>query len=112
MLQVVGGYTEIMRTKLPDDSPLQHALQVNARVIERAARLVRQLMLFGRRGQTDVPERFSCSGYTPDIVGQMLTPEDTAALLRKPYSIKGLLHRVRSELDRGGLPQNSAAQTV
>ena len=68
MLQVVGGYTELMRAKLPADSGFQHALEVNARVIDRAARLVRQLMLFGRQDQSDITERFSLSSTVSNFL--------------------------------------------
>ncbi|HPU97963.1 MAG TPA: response regulator, partial [Candidatus Hydrogenedentes bacterium] len=58
------------------------------------------IMLRGRihRERPEVPV-ILCSGYTPDVVGQMLTPEDSASLLRKPYTIASLLRRVRAELD-------------
>jgi len=68
MLQVVGGYTELMRAMLPPDFPYHHALEVCARVTDRAARLVRQLMLFGRRDQPEKPERFALSQTISDFL--------------------------------------------
>ncbi|HPO31121.1 MAG TPA: ATP-binding protein, partial [Candidatus Hydrogenedentes bacterium] len=68
MLQVVGGYTELMRSQLPPDSPYHRALEVCARVTDRAARLVRQLMLFGRRDQPDKPELFALSQTISDFL--------------------------------------------
>lgn len=49
MLQAINGYIDLAARELPPERPERNHLEVAARAGERAAKLVRQLLAFGRR---------------------------------------------------------------
>ncbi len=67
LLQVISGYTEMALTELPEDSRAFRQLEMCRSAITRAARLVRQLLLFGQR-QTGQPETLDLNQNVTDIL--------------------------------------------
>ena len=67
LLQVIGGYTEMALAALPPDDRAARQLELGRGAIIRAARLVRQLLLFGRQ-QVGQPETIDLDS----VVGDML----------------------------------------
>ncbi len=67
LLQVIGGYTEMALAGLSPDDHAARQLELGRSAILRAARLVRQLLLFGRK-QAGQPETIDLN----NVVGDML----------------------------------------
>ncbi len=66
LLQVIGGYTEMALAALPPDSRAIRQLELGRSAITRAARLVRQLLLFGRQ-QAGQPENIDLNAVVGDM---------------------------------------------
>lgn len=49
ILQVIGGYCEVLRERLPDESPLKKEIAEIARAAQRATTLTAQLLAFSRK---------------------------------------------------------------
>ena len=67
LLQVIGGYTEMALSSLPQNTTAARQLELGRSAIGRAARLVRQLLVFGRQ-QVGQPEIVDLNNVVADML--------------------------------------------
>ena len=72
LLMVIRGYSEIMETRLPADSPLRNNLQKVLDACDRAANLIRKLLAFSRK-QVLQPRVLDLNAIVREL-GKLLSP--------------------------------------
>jgi PAS domain S-box-containing protein len=86
LLQVIGGYTEMALAVLPPEDKAARQLELGRGAIGRAARLVRQLLMFGRQ-QVGQPETIDLNNVVADMLKMLrrLIGENIDLILKPGY---------------------------
>ncbi len=86
LLQVIGGYTEMALAALPPNETAARQLELGRSAIGRAARLVRQLLVFGRQ-QVGQPETIDLNNVVADMLKMLrrLIGEHIELVLKPGY---------------------------
>ncbi len=86
LLQVIGGYTEMALAALPQNTAAARQLELGRSAIGRAARLVRQLLVFGRQ-QVGQPETIDLNNVVADMLKMLrrLIGEHIELVLKPGY---------------------------